>query len=365
MGSVKSASPPTRVLVVDDEDAVRRQLGRILERRGYEPVLVADVEHALAVIGGGDVDLVLCDVMMPGGSGIDLLHRLHDVGSHVPVVMVSGMSDPEFTDVALELGADGYVTKPFDPNQVLVAAASALRRARLERENREYRAHLEAMVVERTAALRDAVAEVQRANDQLRQSAELTINALAQAIEGRDVETGSHVVRVSRYTNLLAGKYGFDAAEAQMFGVASAMHDIGKIGVPDGILFKPGPFTAPEYDVIKQHPELGYQILAKSDQPLLATAASIARTHHERWDGTGYPHGLRGDAIPIEGRLAAVADVFDAIVCRRCYKPAYPVERALEIVRDARGTQFDPDVVEVFFANLDAVLDIRNDHPDE
>jgi cyclic di-GMP phosphodiesterase len=365
VGSETTTKTDVRVLVVDDEEPIRRLLGRILERRGYEAILVPDIERALAVVAAGGVELVLCDVMMPGGSGINLLQRVRDVDAHVPVVMVSGMSDPEFADVALSLGADGYLTKPFDPNQVLIAAASAMRRGRLERENRAYRNHLETMVVDRTAALREALAEVQRANERLQQSAELTINTLAQAIEGRDMETGNHVVRVSRYTNLLAGKYGFDDDEATLLGVASAMHDIGKIGVPDGILFKPGPFTAPEYDVIKQHAELGFQILSKSEQPLLAMAASIARAHHERWDGTGYPHGLAGDAIPIEGRLAAVADVFDAIVCRRCYKPAYPVERALDIVREGRGTHFDPDVVDVFLANVDGVLDIRNDHPDD
>jgi putative two-component system response regulator len=365
VGSANTADPAVRIVVVDDEEPIRRLLGRILEPRGFETVLVPDIDQALAAVAAGGVELVLCDVMMPGGSGINFLQRLRDVDAHVPVVMVSGMSDPEFADMALSLGADGYVTKPFDPNQVLIAAASAMRRGRLERENRVYRSHLEAMVVDRTAALSDALADLRLANDQLQQSAELTINALAQAIEGRDIETGNHVVRVSRYTNLLAHKYGYDADEAHMLGVASAMHDIGKVGVPDGILFKPGPFTAPEYDVIKQHAELGYHILSKSEQPMLEMAASIARSHHERWDGGGYPHGLHGDTIPIEGRIAAVADVFDAVVCRRCYKPAFPVERALEIVRDARGTHFDPGVVDVFFENLDAVLDIRNDYPDE
>jgi putative two-component system response regulator len=279
--------------------------------------------------------------------------------------MCSGVTDAAFADVALELGADGYVTKPFDASQVLIAVAGALRRARLERENHAYRAHLEGMVVERTSALTDALVELQTASEQLQQSAELTINALATAIEGRDVETGQHVVRVARYTELLARGYGFDAERAKLAGVASAMHDIGKIGVPDGILFKPGRFTPPEYDVIKQHAEIGYQILAKSNLPLLDTAAAIARTHHERWDGSGYPYALAGESIPIEGRIAALADVFDAIVSRRCYKPAYPVERALDIIRDARGTGFDPAVVDVFFDHLDEIADIRLDYPDE
>ncbi len=302
---------------------------------------------------------------MPGGSGIDLLGALHDRRPDLPVVMVSSVNDPDFADTALALGAYGYVTKPFDSSQVLIAAANALRRSTLERENRAYSERLEGMVDARTAALSEALADLQRASDQLQHSAELTIHSLAQAIEGRDIETGHHVVRVSRYATVLAGACGFSEGEARLVGVASAMHDIGKVGVPDGILFKPGSFSPAEYDVIKQHAELGYRILSKSEQPLLTTAASIAYTHHERFDGSGYPNELAGEAIPIEGRIAAVADVFDAVVSRRCYKPAYPLERAYEILQDARGTGFDPGVIDAFFANVDTIVDIRNEYPGE
>jgi putative two-component system response regulator len=322
------------------------------------------VSDALGAIASGGYDLVMCDVMMPGQSGISLLRQLRACDATVPVVMVSGVSDPDLADVALELGAEGYVTKPFDASQVLIAAAGAMRRSRLESENRLYRDHLEAMVADRTAALSDALDDLRQAGDELQHSAELSINALAQAIEGRDIETGQHVVRVGRYTNLLAGGCGFDDDRAQLVGVASAMHDIGKIGVPDGILFKPGSFSQPEYEVIKQHAEFGYRILSKSQQPLLDTAASIARTHHERWDGGGYPQGLAGKAIPIEGRITAVADVFDAIVSRRCYKAASTIERALDIIRADRGAAFDPAVVDVFFDRVDGIIDIRNDFPD-
>ncbi|MCU1429406.1 MAG: Response regulator with domain [Actinomycetia bacterium] len=354
-----------RVLVVDDDEQVRSLLGRFLGRRGYVLSFASSPAEALDTISGGNVDLVLSDVKMPGGSGIQLLETLRERNVDVPVVMVSGVSDPDFADTALALGASGYVTKPFDASQVLIAAANAIRRGKLERENRSYREGLELMVDVRTRALTDTLAELQTSGERLQRSTEFTVQALAQAIDGRDVETGHHVIRVSRYATVLAAGCGFDADGAHLIGVASAMHDIGKVGVPDGILFKPGPFTRPEFDVIKQHSELGFRILSKSEQPLLATAASIAYTHHERWDGSGYPNELAGQEIPMEGRIAAVADVFDAVVSRRCYKPAYPVEHAYEILRDGRETDFYPGVVDAFFDNVDAILEIKQEYADD
>ena len=194
--------------------------------------------------------------------------------------------------------------------------------------------------------------------------AELTINALAQAIEGRDIETGKHVVRVSRYTKLLGARLRLRRGAGQLVGVASAMHDIGKIGVPDGILFKPGPFSPPEYEVIKQHAEFGYRILAKSEAPLLASAASIARRHHERGTAPATPTASTAKRSRSKGRIAAVADVFDAVISRRCYKPAYPVEHALEVIHAGRGVSVRPEVVDVFFGSVDEIVDIRNDFPD-
>ena len=185
------------------------------------------------------------------------------------------------------------------------------------------------MVTERTVELADALADLAASDTLLRASSEATIEMLAQAIEGRDIETGQHIARMSRYAALLAHGCGLDDEQCHLIRLASPMHDIGKIGVADGILFKPGTLSAAEFDVIKEHAEQGYRILAKSKHPLLQLAATIARTHHERWDGSGYPHGLAGTAIPIEGRIAAVADVFDAIVSRRVYKPAFPLDQAL------------------------------------
>jgi putative two-component system response regulator len=169
---------------------------------------------------------------------------------------------------------------------------------------------------------------------------------------------------MSRYAALLAERHGLDAARCELIRLASPMHDVGKIGVPDGILFKPGTLSKGEYDVIKEHPLLGHDILGKSPQPLLVMASLIALTHHERWDGTGYPHGLAGESIPLEGRIASVADVFDALLSRRVYKPAFPLEQAVQIMSDGRGAQFDGDIVDLLLTHIDQAVVIHEQYPD-
>ncbi len=354
-----------RVLIVDDDEQVRLLLAEGLRGHGYRCELVGSADAAERRLAAGPWDLVVCDLEAHPESGLSFLADTRRRYPKLPVVMVSGVTDVATATTALQLGASGYITKPFEEHHVLIAADNALHRARLEAENDSYRALLEQMVRERTVALRATVERLEEREAQLRMSSEDTVKALARAIEGRDVETGLHIERMSRYTALLAGYYGFSEADCELLRIAAPMHDVGKIGVPDGILFKPGALSVAEYDVIKQHPELGYEILAKSEQPLLVLAATIARTHHERWDGNGYPHGLAGDAIPIEGRIAAVADVFDAVISRRCYKPAYSLERTLQVMTDGRGTSFDGAIVELLLDHIDEVMAIQEQYPDE
>jgi putative two-component system response regulator len=198
----------------------------------------------------------------------------------------------------------------------------------------------------------------------VRRPAEATIQALLRVIEHWDHETGAHVERMSRYAALIAGGAGFDDDRCELIRLAAQMHDVGKVGVPDRILFKPGRLSPAEFDVVKMHAEWGSEILGRGEADLLATAAVIARTHHERWDGAGYPNGLSGRQIPIEGRIAAVADVFDAMVSRRVYKPAYPMERALDALTDGRGNHFDGELVEHFLTSIDRVGEIQRHYPD-
>jgi putative two-component system response regulator len=212
--------------------------------------------------------------------------------------------------------------------------------------------------------LREAIVNLERAERDIRLSREETIQRLALAAEFRDDETARHVQRMSHYCALLAGRYGLEPDHCELIRIASPMHDIGKIGTPDSILLKPGKFTPEEFQTITKHPEIGYRILAGSEADLLKLAAVIAWTHHEKFDGSGYPRGLVAEAIPLEGRIAAVADAFDALTSRRVYKPAYDVEQAIKIMRQGRGKHFDPSLLDTFLDAMEEVLRIKEQYAD-
>src|SRR5574338_289675 len=311
------------ILIVDDEEAIRRLLGFLLEPHGYAISLAADAREARQQLDRQPFALVLCDVNMPGESGMDLIRHIRSLHSHTAVIMVTGLDSPVLANAALEMGAFGYVIKPFESNEVLIDVANALRRRRLEMENRLHRENLEDIVRTRTLALQQALDWLERTEKELRLSREETIQRLAIAAEFRDHATARHIQRMSHYCELLARKAGLSPERCDLIRTASPMHDIGKIGTPDHVLLKPGKFTQEEFGVIAQHAEIGYKVLSGSDAELLKVAAVIAYTHHERFDGTGYPRGLQGETIPIEGRIAAIADAFDALTTQRVYKPAF------------------------------------------
>lgn len=354
-----------RVLVVDDDAGLRSLLRRVLESDGHDTVTAEDVPTACAELADGDFELVLCDVNMPGQSGLDFIHHALAADSDLAVVMVTGVDDPKLAGVALGLGAYGYVVKPFRMSELSIAVGNALRRRRLEIENRSYREHLEQVVLDRTRALRTAIGDLERKEWELQASREETIRRLARAAESRDQETGLHIERVSRYSTLLAGRLELEPARCELIRLASPLHDIGKIAISDRILLKPGALSREERRAMQDHAELGHAMLAGSGQELLDLAAEIAWTHHERFDGIGYPRGLAAGEIPIEGRIVAVADVFDALTSERVYRPELPVEEALNLMSLGRGTQLDPDVFDLLLDSLPAVLAIKNDHADE
>jgi putative two-component system response regulator len=352
------------ILIVDDEEAIRRLLGYLLEPHGYTVSLAADAREARLQLEKSMFALVLCDVNMPGESGMDLIRHVLTLYSHMAVIMVTGLDSPVLANAALEMGAFGYVIKPFESNEVLINVANALRRRKLEIENAMHRDNLEELVRTRTIALQQALEWLERSEKELRLSREETIQRLAIAAEFRDSSTAQHIQRMSHYCELLARRYGLSHERCDLIRTASPMHDIGKIGTPDHVLLKPGKFTPEEFKVITQHTEIGYRILAGSDSELLKIAAVIAWTHHERYDGTGYPRGLKGHDIPLEGRITAIADNFDALTTQRVYKPAYDFDHAKDLMLKERGTHFDPELLDIFFGSLDDVKRIYEQFSD-
>jgi len=339
-----------RILVVDDDPKVRDALGNLIEGLGHDCTCVASASQARDELQAGRFDLMLCDINMPGESGLDLARHVLRSGPDVAVVMATAVDNADVAETAIELGAYGYLIKPTGRNEMRITVSNALRRRELELRHRAHANHIEEAVEKRTS--------------ELRISREDTIQRLAKAAEFRANETAEHNQRMSHYCRLLAERLGVSAKRCEEIRLASVMHDVGKVGVSDLVLLKPGKLTDDEFAQIKAHPEIGYRILTGSSSPLLELGATIALTHHEKWAGSGYPRGLAGEAIPIEGRIAAVADVFDALTSHRVYRDAWPLDRTIEqLVRD-KGSHFGPDVVDLFLESMDEVLQLKERYAD-
>ncbi|MBL9106512.1 MAG: two-component system response regulator [Myxococcales bacterium] len=356
-----------RILVVDDESTMRRLLEKLLRMEGYDVSLASSGEQALADLFKHGADTVLLDMRMPGMTGLEVCRQIrsHPRTLHTPVVFITAVNDRELRRRGMEAGADDFLSKPFDEVELLARIRNSVRVRRYYDNLEQQREQLEQAVRERTAALGEAIAKLTQSQADLRASQEETIYRLSRAAEFRDDETGQHLQRMSRYCQLIGRRIGLDESTCELLRIASPMHDVGKLGIPDRILLKPGRLTPEEFAVMKGHAEIGYRILVGSDASPLKMAATIAYTHHEKWDGNGYPRGLRGEEIPLHGRIAAVADVFDALTSARPYKPAWKLEDALELMRTNRGAHFDPNLVDAFFDALPEVLEIRARFVDE
>ena len=369
---IGSETPLARILVVDDEAPVRKLLGRIVSQLGHSVLLAGHAEEAVATLRldrqtnreAERIELVLTDVRMPGTSGLDLATQIGVEFPATAVVMVSGVDDPETAGYAIERGVYGYVLKPFRATEIQITVMNALRRRHVEQENRRHRETLEEMIQGRTAELRVTLELLAQSNERLRLAQEEIIKRLSIASEVRDEETGAHIHRMSAYSAVLADELGLEPERVELIRVASPLHDVGKIGVPDNILRKPGKHTPEEFEIMKQHAVYGYRTLRETGFPLLDVAATIAWTHHERWDGSGYPRALRGEQIPIEGRIVALGDVWDALTTKRVYKPAFSVDKSLGIMREGRGKHFDPNLFDAFMRRFDEVLAIQSRFPD-
>lgn len=347
------------ILVVDDEEQLRQLLVRMLETSGHECIEASGADEARAMMRRHSVDLILCDIWMPGRSGLDLLEEITADAPDVAVVMVTAVDDHRVANRALESGAYGYVVKPFRMNEILINVQNALIRRELERQRQSYVAELEAKVLERTDSLRDAMRKVAGAESGRRASEDEMVERLALALEVRDEETGVHIRNVGRVSKLIAGWARLDPSLIEDLKLASMLHDVGKIGIPDSILLKPTSLTNEEFEIVKRHAEIGHRMLSGSASKTIQMGADISLTHHERWDGSGYPRGLSGNDIPIEGRITAIADVFDALTSKRVYRDAFSIPEAVEIMSNGRETQFDPQLFDRFRSSLEEVLIVR------
>lgn len=347
------------LLIVDDQSAVRDVLTRILTTAGYRCRSAGSVAKAIAEIDQAEPDLVLCDIDMPGESGLALVSHLRERGGDVAVLMVTAYDDPAIAEVAMDDGAFGYIIKPFERNEILINVAGALRRRAEAVSSRSAYGELERQIEARTAELQASLLTLDQTSAALDRSDEEALRRLACAAEFRDPETARHLERMSRYSALLARAAGLPDDRCELLRLASPMHDVGKIGIPDEVLFKEGIFTPDDRRVMERHAALGHQLLSGSSSPLLELAATVAFTHHEWVDGSGYPNGLRGDDIPIEGRIVAIADVFDALTSQRRYKRAMTIEEAKAIMDAERGAHFDGQLLDLFFEQLPEIEAVR------
>lgn len=354
IGSLGSETAPgggadaATVLVVDDERSMRDLIVRSLERHRYQAASAGTAQEARAMLRGLRFSLIVSDIQMPGESGLELIEQVRAADPDIGVLMVSGEQDPAVAQRAAELGAFGYLVKPFSPEQLLISVQNAIRRRELEISHRNYQERLERTVETRTEELRGAVHELEASRRE-------TIQRLSLALEMRDSVTGAHITRIGHLSQQLARAIGLPEAEASLIGLAAPMHDVGKIAIRDEVLLKPGPLSPIERKEMESHCEIGHRILSGSGAQLLDLAATIALTHHERFDGQGYPNGLVGPEIPVAGRIVSVVDVFDALLSDRPYRSAWTTDEALSALRGGAGTQFDPDVIEAFFEEVDVM----------
>jgi putative two-component system response regulator len=343
------------VVIVDDTQINVTLMQALINKvEGCKPVCFTESATGLAWCMAHEPDLVIVDYMMPAPDGIEFIRRLRATPgkTDVPILMVTADHEKEVRYRALETGATDFLTKPIDRIEFLsrVRNMLAIRSSHLVLANRAI----------------TLAEEVQKATAAIHQRERETVFRLARAAELRDPETGAHIQRMAHYSTLIATSLGWDEASRDMLLQAAPMHDVGKLGTPDHILLKPGRLTPEEFETMKKHTSIGWDILHGSTSPILQQAAEIALSHHEKFDGSGYPGGLRGETIPMSGRIVAVADVFDALTSERPYKRAWEISRAVEFLEQGRDSHFDAQCIDAFLGQMNAVLEIRQKfHDDE
>ncbi|MDX8390084.1 MAG: response regulator [Mariprofundaceae bacterium] len=340
-----------KIVIIDDNQTNLMLLEHLVKKMdSCESKSFMDPTEALTWCAANDIDLVMVDYMMPSMNGIEFSQQFKKLEgkSVVPIIMITASHDKEIRHEALQKGVSDFVTKPIDRIEVTARANNLL----LLHSSQKKLANKSKWLAE----------EVRRATNELALREREAIMLLSKAAEFRDPETGAHIIRMSHYSKHIAKNLKLDSEVCETIFIAAPMHDIGKVGTPDSILLKPGRLEPDEFKIMKEHAGYGYQILHNSDSKLLQIAATIANSHHEKFDGSGYPKGLKGEDIPLVGRIVAVADVFDALTSARPYKEAWPLEKAINLIKEESGKHFDPECVDAFFHNFDDVLTIKKEH---
>jgi putative two-component system response regulator len=354
-----------KILVVDDERVNLKVLSGFLQSFGHE-VLVADSGSCALDMLDNSIDLVLLDIMMPEMDGFAVARAVREnpETTQTPIIMVTALSDRQDKLQAVQAGANDFISKPIDKTELKVRTDSLLRMKASQDELKLYQQQLEEMVKTRTEALRRAMQNLSESQANILKAHIETILILSSAAEYKDNETAQHIKRMSRMSEILADELEPPQSEVELVRRASPMHDIGKIGVPDAILLKPGKLTPEEWVIMREHTTIGARILENSTSDLLQAGSVIAMTHHEKWDGSGYPKGLAGEDIPLYGRISAVADVFDALTSKRPYKEAFSNKVALEIMAEGRGSHFDPNIYDAFLRRFEDFRRIQQELAD-
>lgn len=332
------------LIIVDDEPVNLILLEEIAKDMGHWPIAFVDPKDALAWAKGHVVDLIVTDYNMPQMDGLNLLKALREIHPEIMSIMITASGNRDLKIEALSLGVNDFLMKPVYPAEFQLRLKNII--------------HVQNSLKSQKRFAEELSLEVEKATEALRKSQFETLEVLSRTAEYKDPETGSHIARVSHYSKMLAEVYGLNPYEQELLFYAAPLHDIGKVGIEDSVLLKPGKLSDEEFERMKMHSTIGYNILRNSTNPYLHAGAIIAHTHHEKYNGTGYPRGLSGEDIPLYGRIVAIADVFDALTSLRPYKRAWSFEEAMELIEQEKGEAFDPAVAELFIQNVDRVRKI-------
>ncbi|MEQ8329270.1 MAG: response regulator [Longimicrobiales bacterium] len=356
---------PRRILVVDDDPDIRFLHSQYLESFGYEVEAASDGIEGLAKLQL-DIDLVLVDAEMPNMDGFEVARRIRTEQAHqdLPVVMVTGLARKEDRLRAYEVGINDFINKPVDPHELRLRLRWLMELKGALDAVRSYQAQLEVKVTRRTQALRSALEEMTEAKRHTYDAHLDTIRRLTLAAEYKDHDTAGHIERIGRYSEVVGRTLGYSPMELEVLLHAAPMHDVGKLGIPDKILLKPGPFDPDEREIMNTHTTIGAQILSGSSSPVIKLGETIALHHHEKWDGSGYPSGIGGEEIPLEARICAVVDFFDALTMERPYRAAVPNDKVVAMMTEQSGKHFDPRVFEAFLEVRDQIEAIQGEYWD-